>query len=104
MRFLRALLVPWLVVVVGFAPAVSSAALADPVCMQDSAGHGGSCGGGDVLSMSCSPAASCAMVSVAEARAVSCEGTRAARLTRAVTPPSSLALAPETAPPKHSVL
>ena len=104
MQLLRALLALWLVVSVGVAPAASAAALADPVCMQALADHGSGCGGGDALSGPCG-FAGCAEPAVTEAPGASRERADAGRPTcHAPTPISSLALAPETAPPKHSIL
>lgn len=105
MRFLRALLVLSLIVTLGSASAAAlSAGGADPACAQNMADHDRGCGAGDVFAGTCSPAG-CTQPAVTEARGSSLERLEVGCLTRyAAAPLSSLALPPETAPPKHSIV
>ena len=104
MQLLRAVLVLWLAVSVGLVPAASSAALAHPVCVQGMTDHGRDCGGGNAPSASCTTPAGCAQPAVTEAPGVAGDRPEVGCPTvHAATPIPTLALAPETAPPKHSV-
>lgn len=104
MRFLRVVLALSLVVALGSAFAADPpAAAANPACVQDLADHDRDCGG-EVSSTSCSPAG-CTPSAIAGAPELSCVRPQVGCLTiSAATPMSSLALAPETAPPKHFIL
>jgi len=104
MQFLRVVLALSVVVALGsvFAAAPPAAA-ADPACVQDLADHDRDCGG-EVSSTSCSPAG-CTPSAIAGAAGLPCVRPEVGCLTiPTATPLSSLALAPETAPPKHSIL
>lgn len=105
MRFLRVLLVLSLVVGLGsaFAAALPVAG-ANPACAQDMPDHDRDCGTGG-LAASCSPAG-CTQPAAAKALgAASLERFDGGSPTvYAAAPLSSLALPPETAPPKHSIL
>jgi len=105
MRFLRALLVLSLIVALGSASAAApSAGGANPACAQNMADHDRDCGAGDVFAGTCSPAG-CTQPAVTEARGASLERLDVGCPTiYAAAPLSSLALPPETAPPKHSLL
>jgi hypothetical protein len=104
MRFLRVVLALLLVVALGSAfAAAQTAVAANPACLQDLADHHRDCGG-DVSSTSCSPTG-CMPSAIAGAPELSCARPQVGCLMiAAATPMSSLALAPETAPPKHSSL
>ena len=105
MRFLRALLVLSLVVGLGaaFAAALPHAG-ANPACAQDMPDHDRDCGTGS-LAASCSPAG-CTHPAVTVAPGIaSLERLDVGSLpVYAATPLSSLALPPETAPPKHPIV
>ena len=105
MRFLRALLLLSLIVALGSAfAAAPSAGAANPACAQNMPDHNGDCGAGDVFAGGCSPVG-CAQPAVTQDLGASVERFDAAGPTSyAATPLSSLALPPETAPPKHSRL
>ena len=106
MRFLRPLLVLSLIFAIGSTVAAGpSAGGVNPACAQDMADHDRDCGPGDLAAASCHPAG-CTQPAVTVApRVASLERLDVGSLTiYAATPLSSLALPPETAPPKHSIL
>ena len=105
MRFPRILLVLSLVLAVGSASAAAPSAVgANPACAHAMADHDRDCGACDVRSAACSPAG-CTQPAVTEARGASLERLDVGCPTiYAAAPLSSLALPPETAPPKHPIL